>query len=359
MNWLKTSRAWSEFAHGRATFLEHLKGTLAMLSAWRQPQDVRRCGFLHSSYTTEAFHFRYFDIAAPESRQQLRGVIGDAAEHLVYQYCAYDIAGGWLEQIALSASQGEDFSIDAGGLDFRCRADEERIERVSAADLAKLLVVVVADVGDQYCQVNAWQDVYLKEQPALWPGDGQPPVSMFFFSHLLRAARPYLQQIPPVFNNCTEVLPMPAELEARDLYWKAVQGASDLAAAELEALYRRASELNPYIAEPHVMLSQLLFNRGAFAEAVHEAACALDLFYQWSTAWDKRNSFGQWVGFTRMALLRAKRRQQGLEALPFKPLSPRPAKRAWGQRAVFLQDLVAAFDDCTEGGPPGGPRARL
>ena len=43
--------------------------------------------------------------------------------------------------------------------------------------------------------------------------------------------------------------------------------------------YSEAQELNPYIAEPHLMLSQLMFNRGAFAEAAHHAAAGLEQLY--------------------------------------------------------------------------------
>jgi hypothetical protein len=131
------------------------------------------------------------------------------------------------------------------------------------------------------------------------------------------------------------------------------------------------------------MLSQCLFNRGAFAEAAHHAIEAIDLFYQvlmhiapksqfsprvdvltimcilpnfaqWGTNWDKRIQYPQWVGFARMALLRAKRRQEGLSGLPHQDLSEEaqtkydPAVTDRG-KVTYLQDLLAEFEEHTEG----------
>lgn len=102
------------------------------------------------------------------------------------------------------------------------------------------------------------------------------------------------------------------------------------------------------------MLSQCLFNRGAFELAAHHAIEAIDLFYQWGTNWDKRIQFPQWVGFARMALLRAKRRQEGLSGLPHRDLSALaqtsydPVVTGRG-KVTYLQDLLVEFGDHTEG----------
>ena len=58
LGWMKKARVFHEFAHGRAPFIQHLRGTWAMLAAWKQPEHVCRCGLLHSAYTREGFYFR-------------------------------------------------------------------------------------------------------------------------------------------------------------------------------------------------------------------------------------------------------------------------------------------------------------
>ena len=60
----------------------------------------------------------------------------------------------------------------------------------------------------------------------MWPGTGKPGMlrnitGMSFFSRMLYGCKDYLANVPPVFNNCTEVLDLQDELKARDLYWNA------------------------------------------------------------------------------------------------------------------------------------------
>merc|ERR1712050_479791 len=104
--------------------------------------------------------------------------------------------------------------------------------------------------------------------------------------------------------------------------------------------------INPYVGEPHAMLSQVLFNRGAYAEAAHHAIIAIDLLQQWVTSFDKRNSFAQWLGFSRMMLLRAKRREHGLSVFPHQVLSIPSAMEPEG--ATYLQDVIAGIEGYTE-----------
>ena len=96
--------------------------------------------------------------------------------------------------------------------------------------------------------------------------------------------------IPPVFNHCKEVLGEAQQQQARDLYWKAVsspelQGPQH--AQQVLGLYEQAVELNPYMAEPHLMLAQLHVQAGRWEAAEAEARRALLLFLQWGTPYDK------------------------------------------------------------------------
>jgi hypothetical protein len=102
-----------------------------------------------------------------------------------------------------------------------------------------------------------------------------------------RAAR---LPIPPVFNRCSSILTEDAQQQARDLYWRAVsspelQGPQH--AAEAAACFEGAAALNPFMAEPHLMLSQLNLHARRWGEAEAAARRALCLFLDWGTCYDK------------------------------------------------------------------------
>jgi hypothetical protein len=117
-----------------------------------------------------------------------------------------------------------------------------------------------------------------------------------------------LLTIPPVFNNCSVVLNEDAQLAARDLYWKVVTNTEQQRSQgniqlqdRIEKL-QRTCQLNPFIAEPHLMLAQLHLHHQNWKAAEAEAEAALRLFLQWGTAWDKRMDWGAWLAWTRVCL---------------------------------------------------------
>jgi len=109
----------------------------------------------------------------------------------------------------------------------------------------------------------------------------------------------------------TTVLEQHQEYKARALYWQANQNERTMPAMQLEELYTQSIICNPFIAEPRIILSQLLYNRGEYKEACVQASKSIDLLYQWGTHWDKRVSFEQWIGFARMMHMRARRKISG------------------------------------------------
>jgi len=349
LSWIKGEKVFHEFAHARDPFYVHLRGTWAMLEIWNQPQDICRCGLLHSAYSRDGFYFRHFNIDDKTSRDLVRSVVGDAAEQNVFNYCSsYDLAAYSLDPKDVNAMIPLGAPLDPNGHNIPSRLDPSRPFYMSARDMAKFLVILVADIADQLSHVFTYRDVYQHEEPQhLWPGDGSSPgFFLSIFSRVLQSARPFLDVVPPVFNNCTETLSMADEAQAVHSYWSAVMLKKKQSSLEQEELFRKASTLNPYIAEPHAMLSQILYNSHKFPEALHEAAVALEIFYQWGTSWDKRASFAQWVGFCRMAVLRSSRRMQGLKSLPSQPLSPTAGPFA--HEVTYLHDVVTAFKEVTE-----------
>lgn len=124
--------------------------------------------------------------------------------------------------------------------------------------------------------------------------------------------------IPPVFENCTKILPEQDQERARDLYWEVisdpkVQGPKHV--ADAVGKLRRAVELNPYIAEPHVLLAQLYIHSQEWSAAQKEARRGLELFVEWGTCWDKRMGWDAWVAWTRVCLEAA-----AAQTWPSKPL---------------------------------------
>lgn len=96
--------------------------------------------------------------------------------------------------------------------------------------------------------------------------------------------------VPPVFNHCTETLGEQQQQQARDLYWKAVSN-PDLQgpqhAQQVAGMFEAAVQLNPFMAEPHLMLAQLHVQAGRWEAAEAAARQALQLFLDWGTPYDK------------------------------------------------------------------------
>jgi hypothetical protein len=74
-------------SHSRRTLLDHLQGTHDLLVAWGNEPDICVAGLFHSVYGTYAFAKRSAELSM---RDEIRGVIGTEAEHLVYLFCVTD-----------------------------------------------------------------------------------------------------------------------------------------------------------------------------------------------------------------------------------------------------------------------------
>ena len=139
------------------------------------------------------------------------------------------------------------------------------------------------------------------------------------FAAAARASGALEGRVPPVFNHCSEVLDPSDEGEARDLYWRALTSTTSTGLAREEWL-QRASRLNPYVGEPHILRAQLLLARGEWVEAAKAAKAGLEPLEVWATAWDKRMPWSAWVNWARVLGLQASARQWpaghgGLESL--------------------------------------------
>jgi hypothetical protein len=251
LDFMSGAKVFHEFAHARDPFVVHLRGTWAMLAAWGQAEDTCRCGLFHSAYTRDGFFFRYFDICDESSRQDLRDVVGAGAEAQIYNYCVgespwdageYNSMGGYPTPDAPPGKFVLGEPIDPAGYDVPSRVDPSVSVHYSAQDIANMSVVFVADLLEQINTVSTYGDIYHEISPGvLWPGTGLPGMGFAFYSRMLKSAAPLLPTVPKVFNHCTEILAPQDELQARDFYWKGVQGDNRMPKDEQEELFRQAT----------------------------------------------------------------------------------------------------------------------
>lgn len=303
-----------EIWHKHGTFYEHLLGVWRVLSVWRQPPDVCRLGLMHSVYSNSIVRMKVFDAEHGE-RADLRRLIGEEAERLVHLFCTIR-----REELLPFG----DLDVPADGVRVGLHGGEGSVQ-LSRRDFGIFQIVTMADYAEQYF---GWQDRLFGLDGdgaggphALWPGDDRPGLWMALNARFgLRAARCGVAPLPPVFAGCTAEVARDAEVAARDLYWRVSCDAALQADAErAEGTLRDAIAANPFIAEPHVLLAQVLITRHAWDDAEREAAAALDLLAQWGTPWDKRLSWEAWVAWSRV--LRKGARERDWPSDGFKMMS--------------------------------------
>lgn len=268
----------------------------------------------------------------------MAALIGDEAESLVYKFCSIDRQ--LLEQTVL-----EERTIRRDGYVMR------HIHTGAALPLSasEAVAMVTETLADEVDQRFGWQsDLESGLTMAAWPGPALPTLRLSRTSRLAHALRrsglPSESCLPPIFARCSAVLDPADEARARDAYWRAISptisqtpplppeahaaqwrehagtsaeatGASPGAresrrrrsggsssssggsssgggdgsgafVSQLRAL-REASELNPFVAEPHIVRAQCLLQLAEWEAAEMSAAEGVRLLCCWGTQWDK------------------------------------------------------------------------
>ena len=334
-----------EFAHGRGTFYSHLVGTYGILKAWNQPDDICKLGMTHTAYGGDLFQFFLWD--SLNQRDSLQAIIGEEAEALTILFGTINRGQlGGLEYVM----NGEITKMEplAGNYTVKHRIDDTVV--VPAKTAAKILMATVADYLDQMVEENGWRDHHQVEAVVdrLYPGDGRPTIAFYWFSQVLRSIRDQLDVVPAIFDSCTKTISYQDELLARDLYWNVTLHEFDLTEQQqINLLYQSISH-NPYIGEPHLLLAQLYFRKKEYQQAGLHCRRALQKMYTLASAWDKRRTYAQWVGFTRILLLRINRYIQGQPHLPYYDQSNSAYDTAKGLHLTSLHDIakeMKAFEE--------------
>jgi len=201
-----------------------------------------------------------------------------------------------------------DAQCSTGNQTVRHRTDVGNWD-MEPVDAANILMATIADYLDQFVDTNGWRDHHQIEDGGkqLYPGNGRPAIGFYWFSAVCKGIKDHLEVVPTIFNNCEDVLSIEDEKEARDAYWKVTTEEEELAEEEQIDLLNQVVSLNSFVAEPHTMLLQIYYRQEKYFEAAIEARSALKKFYTLASNWDKRRSYGHWVGFGRVLLLRANR----------------------------------------------------
>ena len=297
--------------HKAGTFRHHLVGVARSLALWQQPKDVRLLGLLHSVYGNAFVDLVKFD--ASNEREHLKSLVGEQAEHLVYLFCTMSRTQFVQKLLAGDIAADGSMQIERNGPEPR-----ETIT-LTAYEVAAFAVVSMADSMEQWF---SWQEDIYSRFPAvdssrqqtvhwaasLWPGPMRPSSRMLSqisgLGHALQHAALKKQlPLPPVFDNCSQLLCAGNEAAAVALYWSVIQldqPLVDLDAAT--ATLEQAVALNPWVGEPQMVLSQFYLSAGRNAEAAAAAQSALQCFSCWGNAWDKRVQWDAWMAWARILL---------------------------------------------------------
>jgi hypothetical protein len=398
-------RGGAECWHKHSSFLSHLTGTWAIAALWGLPREVQLCALLHSAYSNSFVNLALFS-PDEKGRKVVREMAGDEVERWTWLFCRvprneliYDrlvdpicYADG--AAVTTTTSSAPDYSPDFPESITVADIRDGSPIKLDAYEVGVLLALTILDFSEQW---HSWQDgmfATLEDQGGrmrysgkrahhLWPGPSKPGLYLHTLSlvgRLVVAANAKLEQLgdprrvplPKPWASCSYVVSREAQLQGRDLYWRAVTELFDAGAAEFqsaeeaadgdaakaaalwikgeerereaESVLRQCAKLLPCVGEPRVVLAQLLLQRAVrlsstgdgkgdgksdaatvvdacWQEAGELAVEGLSLLLTWCTPWDKRFPFGAWCAWARVCAGAAKKREWPRNDEPLKVIN--------------------------------------
>ena len=131
----------NNITHSQATLMHHLEGTHALLQQWSCPEPVCTAGLCHSIYGTQAFTNKTVPL---DAREEVRAVIGEHAEKLVYLFCVMDMPS--FRRHYDHYSEVQSFAIHD--------RHEERELTISRAEFIDLVSMDIANTLEQLPRFN-------------------------------------------------------------------------------------------------------------------------------------------------------------------------------------------------------------
>jgi hypothetical protein len=244
----------SSLEHNNGTLLSHLVGVWRVLRTGGATEAVSRAGLIHSAYSTQFFHS---PILEPDQRRATARIFGEEAENLAWLFCKLDRPALWEQR-------------PVGGFTTEVEAREHlgrTIARLDPQTAEVLLAIECANFIDQ----------------------GYPGKSMGTFHAW--ASNLTDRGVNLVFP-ATIGFGQPSENDERE----AIELYSSLAPsfAPFDVL-ERVTELNPYAAEPYILLTIIALtqrDRDKAEEALREARARMAIF---GASWDKRLNWASWM----------------------------------------------------------------
>lgn len=358
--------------HKHGSFLDHLIDMYRILKLWRSQDSVCLCGLFHSAYSNAYVNLAIFDPntgretvrehvgEAAERLIYLFCVVPRQSlihDDLLFKYDDVEIVDHLrLSEVSVRNAKekgvfdGEEKwrkkiqqILPANGITVKHIKTGEGVH-VSRRVVAIFLMMTMADFSDQLFN---FQDMLFDNTNGrlefsgnsfangLWPGDGKPGLWLnsisrmgAIYSLIVREEEIFIEEmkksgqydalrdrdedielvIPPVFENCTKVLYTDDQIAARELYWEGVCDLSKRGLEGAEEVLKKCVEKNPFVGEPHIVLSQICLSKGRFEEAEKEAEQGLRLMLEWGSPWDKRMSWEGWIAWARVLLMKSKER---------------------------------------------------
>ena len=293
LNERRAGQSW----HKHGTFKDHLVGTFRMLTLWGQAPETAYCGLFHSVYSNEYVDLALFDPA--HERHVLRDLLGAPTEELIYRFCTIPRTAFMRDVLARER-------IPADGL--RLSGPDGTAHALDRRETGIYLVVTMADLLEQW---YSWQEDTMSGYPefgpvdaktmwnvTLWPGQFRPgSMALSLVSRLARLLPELDLPIPPVFDACSRVLAPEDEAAAAALYWQvATQSTPHVSPLHARRCLEKAVELNPFVAEPRLLLAQLALLDGDFETAQRQAEAGAERISAWGIQWDKRIPWEGWTG---------------------------------------------------------------
>lgn len=157
----------AEIGHGDKTLLQHLQGVADILASWQCNESLVLAGLMHSVYGTKHFST---SIQASENRYEIKALIGDEAEEIVYLFSMLEssdfesaVQSNALEQYLQSLSDrtvGNYSLSQAISLLYLANWIEQRFKNTPRRAMKKRIFFIALK---QYLnfQANAFLDSYL------------------------------------------------------------------------------------------------------------------------------------------------------------------------------------------------------
>lgn len=293
----RAGRSW----HKHGSFKDHLFGIYRALTLWGQPNDVAMCGLFHSVYSNEYVDLALFDPI--EGRSVLADFLNPQLEQMIHLFCNIPRTEFVKQLLQPNCNPTEGMLL---------RGKDNVKTELTPLQVAQFLIITIADLIEHW---HSWPEDTMAKYPltvsipmqaawtaSLWPRPLRPRSSAMALASQLGRHLPALEQkIPPIFNKCSMTLSAQDESVAMGLYWQVVNlNIPTISPEHAKNLLLQSIALNPFVAEPRLLLAQILYVDGMFEQGLLHARAGLQLICDWGMSWDKRVTWGGWIHWARL-----------------------------------------------------------